>query len=131
MTGFITGSWDLLHTGHILALRECKQHCDYLVVGLHVDPSIQRNDKNKPIQSVYERMIQLEGCAYVDEIIVYEKESELATILWTSDIDIRFLGSDYLKNKLITAEKAVPIHFIDRHHNYSSTELRERIKNGK
>jgi len=126
--GFVAGAWDLLHAGHILLLKECDEKCDYLVVALHIDPSVERKEKSKPVQSVYERLIQLKGCRYIDEILIYETEEELETILRSSDIDIRFLGSDYV-GKNITAEKVVPIHIIDRCHNYSSTELKERIKN--
>jgi len=128
--GFVCGAWDLLHAGHILLLEECASRCDYLLVGLHVDPSIERKDKNKPIQSVYERMTQLKGCAYVSGLVIYETEKELETILNSSDIDVRFLGSDYDndKDKEITDINAVEIEIIDRHHNYSSTELKERIR---
>jgi len=125
--GFVCGAWDLLHTGHILLLQECRNYCDYLLVGLHVDPSIERADKNKPIQSIYERLMQLEACDYVDEVIVYETERELETILRNSHIDVRFLGSDYDGSQPITAEDAVQTKVIDRNHPYSSTELRKRI----
>ena len=128
MTGITAGSWDLLHTGHILFLRECWMNCGELVVGLLVDPSIERPEKNKPIQSIYERVIQLEACKYVSKVIVYESEDELQTILYSGNYDIRFMGSDHQVGN-ITAENAVKIKFIDRHHNYSSTQLRERIKN--
>jgi len=128
--GFVCGAWDLLHTGHILLLEECTKHCDQLLIGLHVDPSIEREEKNKPTQSIYERLVQLRGCKYVDGIVVYETEEELSTILRSSDIDIRFLGSDYDddKDKEVTAMDAVEIIIIDRKHNYSSTELKERLK---
>jgi len=128
--GFVCGAWDLLHAGHLLLLGECAKKCEYLVVALHVDPSIERKDKTKPIQSIYERMIQLCGCRYVDEIIVYETEKELETILRSNDLDVRFLGSDYDddKDKEVTGLDAVPIKIIGRHHNYSSTELKERLK---
>jgi len=127
--GFVCGAWDLLHAGHILLLRECAKNCDFLIVGLHVDPSIERKDKTKPIQSIYERMIQLRGCEYVGLVVVYETEEELETILKSSHLDIRFLGSDYTgKPKTITAEDSVPMKIINRCHKYSSTELKERLK---
>lgn len=129
--GFICGAWDLLHAGHVLALEECHKHCGRLIVGLHVDPSVERPEKNKPIQSVYERITQLKACKFVDGIIVYETEAELETILYTNDFNVRFLGADYDENKPITAKDAVQIEKIGRHHNYSSTQLRERITNGK
>jgi glycerol-3-phosphate cytidylyltransferase len=130
--GFVCGAWDLLHAGHILLLEECKGRCDYLLVGLHVNPRLERVDKNEPIQSIFERQLQLKACKFVDGIVVYETERELETILRNFHIDVRFLGSDYDGMKPITAEDAVQTKVIDRHHNYSSTELRERItKNGK
>jgi len=128
MKGFVCGSWDLLHAGHIILLSQCKLYCDDLVVGLHVNPQSEREGKNKPTQSIYERTLQLRGCKYVDKIIVYETEEELKTILRSSGIDIRFLGSDYDGTKDITAEDAVPIKYLERCHNYSSTELKERLK---
>lgn len=129
--GFICGAWDLLHAGHVLALEECKKHCGMLIVGLHVNPQIERPEKNAPIQSIYERVTQLKACKYVDGIIIYETEAELETILYQNNFNVRFLGADYDENKPITAKDAVQIEKIGRHHNYSSTQLRERIKNGK
>jgi glycerol-3-phosphate cytidylyltransferase len=79
----------------VLALKEAKHYCDFLIVGLHVDPSVEREEKNKPIQSMYERYVQLESCEYVDEIIPYETEGDLLVLLQTQDIDVRFLGDDY------------------------------------
>ena len=79
--GFTCGAMDLLHAGHVLMLKECKKYCDYLIVGLHTNPQLDRADKNKPIQSLIERYHQLEGCAYVDQIIPYETESDLIEIL--------------------------------------------------
>jgi len=129
--GFTTGAWDLLHVGHLIFLEECKNYCDHLLVGLHLDPSKERKVKQKPVQSVYERLMQLKACKYIDSVMVYETERELETILRNSHIDIRFLGTDYDGDKSITAEDAVPIHYIDRNHDYSSTELKERIRNDK
>jgi len=126
--GFTAGAWDLLHAGHILFLRECRDLCDHLIVGLHVDPSKERDGKNKPIQSVYERIIQLEACKYVDSIIPYETEQELKTIIGNCNATIRFLGTDYLEQTgRITGEFILPIGYINRNHNYSTTELRHRI----
>jgi glycerol-3-phosphate cytidylyltransferase len=130
MIGITAGSWDLLHAGHILFLKECRRNCSELVVGLLVDPSIERSNKNKPVQSIYERVLQLKACKYVDDVVVYESERELETILTNGHFDIRFMGTDHEGGK-ITAENAVPIEFIPRTHNYSSTELVERIKNGR
>lgn len=129
MTGFTASAFDLFHSGHVLFLEECKNNCDRLIVGLHVNPAIQREGKNRPVQTVFERYIQLAGCWYVDEIIVYETEQDLLHILQTRSIDVRFLGSDYKDRTDITGLDLVPITYIDRKHNWSSTELRERIKN--
>ena len=128
--GFICGSWDLLHVGHLILLEKCKDKCDYLLVGLHVDPNVERRGKNKPIESIFERLMRLKSCKFVDGVIIYQTEAELEVILRNMDIDIRFLGTDYNGEKKITAEDAVEICYIDRNHNYSTTELRERIKNG-
>lgn len=125
--GITAGAMDLLHTGHILMLEECSKFCDYLIVCLHVDPSSERPEKNKPIQSVFERHMQLRACKYVDEIIVYETERELLTILETINVDIRFIGEDW-KNKDYTGKDLeIPTYFNKRTHDYSSTELRKRI----
>ena len=127
--GFICGAFDLLHSGHILALKEAKGYCDYLVVGLHIDPSIERKGKTKPIQSILERYIQLKGCKYVDNVIVYETEKDIEIILHNFHIDIRFLGTDYTtEDKEITGGDIVPIHYILRNHPYSSTSLKERAR---
>lgn len=128
--GFVCGAFDLLHVGHLHLLRECKKHCDQLTVGLHIDPSKERSSKNKPIQTAMERMVQLRACKYVDSIMVYETEADLLNFLLTDNVDVRFLGSDYegqLKDN-ITGADLVPITFIPRKHSYSSSELRQRIK---
>ena len=129
--GIIFGAFDLLHAGHVLALKEAKVYCDWLVVGLQLDPSYNRKNKNKPIQSIYERYQQLVACRYVDRVIPYETEEELTTILAHGRFDIRFLGADYLNGiKTITSKDLVEVKYLTGFHNYSSTELRERIKNG-
>jgi len=134
MLGITFGAFDLLHAGHFIFLSKCRQHCDQLVIGLHIDPSLERSEKNKPIQSVWERYVQLRNVSFVDgEIIPYEREIDIIHILSADKYNVRFLGSDYNNSnsyKLITGEKLCPIQFIDRNHNFSSTELRERIKNG-
>ena len=127
--GFVCSAFDLLHAGHVLLLKGCKEHCEHLTVGLQVNPSLERGDKNKPIQSLLERHIQLEGSRYVDEIIVYETEEDLENILKIYEFDIRFLGEDYKDGKKkITGEDLCSIYFIPRKHPFSSTELRGRIK---
>ena len=126
--GIVAGAFDLLHAGHVLYLKEARDNCDHLVVALHIDPSIER-PKNKPIQSLIEREIQLNGCRYVDEIIKYHTEFDLYNMLIIIDPDIRFLGDDY-KGKIFTGKHFnIPIHYVSRDHGWSTTELRERIKN--
>jgi len=127
--GFIAGAWDLLHSGHLWTLAQCHNYCDYLVVGLHVDPSKQRKHKGKPIQTVFERWNQLLGCRWVDNIFPYETEEDLKNMLHVLAIDVRFLGEDYLKRQdEITGKDIVPIKYIKRGHTYSSSELRRRLK---
>ena len=125
--GFTCSSFDLLHAGHILMLKEAKENCDYLVVGLQTDPTIDRKEKNKPIMSLSERFIILSGVKYIDEIIPYETEEELEELLLAINPDIRFIGEDW-KDKQITGEfLKIPIYWIKRKHHYSSTKLRERL----
>ena len=124
--GFVASCFDLLHAGHCLYLKNAKDVCDYLIAALHVDPSIERSNKNKPIQSLDERKIQLESTKYVDEIILYNTEKELELILKEKKPDIRILGSD-AKDKPITGENyCKQIYFHERNHNWSSSELRKR-----
>ena len=130
--GFTCGAMDLFHAGHVLMLKEAKANCDYLIVGLHTDPTLDRECKNKPIQSLEERRIQLEGCAYVDEIMEYDTESQLHFILETlyekwGEKFIRFIGMDWLGKKYTGHELPIVMHFNERDHGYSSSELRSRI----
>ena len=130
--GFTCSAFDLFHAGHVAMLAECKQHCDYLVVGLQVDPSKDRPEKNKPVQSVYERYVQLRGCRHVDEVIPYDSEDDLENLLSIEDIHVRFVGKEY-EGKYLTGEKVcedrgIRIHYNSRLHNYSSSELRRRLK---
>ena len=127
--GFTCGAFDLLHAGHILMLKECKEICDYLIVGLQTDPSIDRLYKRKPIQSLEERRIQLEAVKYVDQIVIYETEDDLVDLLWKLRPDIRILGMDW-KDKNFTGYdiQNIEIYFNSRSHNYSTTELIDRIK---
>jgi len=127
--GITASTFDLLHAGHILMLKEAKSVCDYLIVALQVDPTIDRPTKNQPIQSFYERWVQLSAVRYVDEVIPYSSESELMTILQNYNIDIRILGDEYEHKMFTGRDLHMEYHFNKRTHGYSSTELRERIKN--
>lgn len=137
--GITFSAFDLLHPGHIHFLKECKYSCSHLTVGLHVDPSKERSTKNKPIQSVYERYLQLEACKYVNKIIPYETEQDIINIICTNNqLEARYLGEDYLPkhNKPVnfTGQEecrlfGITIVYITRQHSYSSTELRNRILN--
>ena len=125
--GFTCSCFDLLHAGHILMLEDAKKQCDYLIVGLQTDPSIDRKEKNKPIQSFEERKIQLEAVKYVDEIFVYETEQDLYKKLLDINPDVRILGSDYIDKPFTGDDLNIPIYFHERKHNYSSTNLRGKI----
>jgi glycerol-3-phosphate cytidylyltransferase len=130
--GVTFGAFDLLHAGHVLFLQDCKELCDRLTVGLHVDPSMERGEKNKPIQSMLERHVQLSGSAFVDAIIPYETEMDLDTILKIYKFHRRFLDSQYSSVRVSgidTCEKlGIELCYIPRLHLWSSTELRNRIK---
>ena len=130
--GFTCGAMDLCHAGHHLMFEECKQSCDYLIVGLQVDPSIDRYGKNKPIMSLEERMIILSGIKYVDEVVVYGREVDLYNLLEKNDlkIDVRFLGEDWKNKEYTGCDLPIKCIFNSRNHNYSITELRRRIING-
>jgi glycerol-3-phosphate cytidylyltransferase len=125
--GFTCSTFDLLHTGHILMLEEAKSQCDYLICGLQIDPSVDRPEKNSPVQSYYERFIQLSAVKYVDAIIPYTTEEELMTILQTNDIDIRILGDEYERKLFTGSNLDMDYYFNKRTHNYSTTELRKRV----
>jgi glycerol-3-phosphate cytidylyltransferase len=129
--GFTASAFDLLHSGHIMMLREAKQQCDYLICGLQIDPSIDRPDKNKPIQSIVERHTQLAAVRYVDEIVPYLTETDLEDILEMYPIDIRILGEEY-KDKDFTGRdicksREIKLYFNVRDHRFSTSELRKRI----
>ena len=126
--GFTCGAMDLLHAGHILMLEDCKSQCDYLIVGLQTDPTIDRPEKNKPIQSLEERRIQLEAVKYVDEIREYSTEAELRDMLCEIWPSVRILGSDYItKDNFTGCQYHIPIYYHERDHDYSSSKLREKI----
>mgnify|MGYP003347971674 CR=1 FL=1 len=126
--GFTCGAFDLLHAGHVVMLKEAKDNCDHLIVGLQTDPSIDRQEKQQPIQSVFERYIQLKGVKYVDEIIPYDTEESLLDLLLATKIDIRFVGEDYSPDKYFTGKELdIPVHFTSRKHSFSTTQLRNRV----
>jgi glycerol-3-phosphate cytidylyltransferase len=126
--GFTCGAFDLLHAGHVVMLEESASRCDWLIVGLHIDPSVDRQNKNSPVQSVYERFIQLDGLKYVDEIIPYSTETCLMDILLTKKIDVRFVGEDYRDKRFTGDELNIPVAYTNRKHSFSSTSLRDRVK---
>jgi glycerol-3-phosphate cytidylyltransferase len=130
--GFNCSSFDLLHAGHITMLKMEKQLCDYLIVALQIDPTLDRPGiKNKPVQSAYERYVQLQACKYVDEILVYETEFDLLQLLMTQKINIRFLSEEYLNRdftgKQYCIDNGIELHYHKRQHVYSSSELRDRV----
>ena len=125
--GFTCSTFDLLHAGHILMLKEAKAQCDYLIVGLQTDPTIDRATKNKPVQSITERFIQLEAVKYIDEIVVYASEDDLIQILKAYNIDVRILGEDYKDKPFTGNDLPIEVYFNKRTHKYSTTELRSRI----
>lgn len=129
--GFTCSVFDLLHSGHVAMLQEAKSQCDYLIVGLQVDPSGDRKDKNAPVQSLVERYIQLQGCRYVDEIIPYQNEKELEQILSALPIDVRILGEEYefkeFTGKAICLNRGIDLYYNRRDHSFSSSELRKRV----
>ena len=110
-----------------MMLREAKDKCDYLIVGLQTDPTIDRPQKNKPVQSVFERFIQLNACVYVDEVVVYATEKELRDILLSYPIDIRILGEEYSEKEFTGSDIQMEYHFNCRKHSFSTTELRQRV----
>ena len=126
--GFTCGAFDLLHAGHILMLQEARSYCDFLVVGLHSDPTLDRPFKNKPIQSLEERRIQLEAVKYVDLIIIYDTESALLDLLCEIKPDVRIIGADYLNRRFTGDFLGIEIKFNNRDHTFSSSELRKRIQ---
>mgnify|MGYP003627732529 FL=1 len=129
--GFTCSTFDLLHAGHVVMLEEAKRHCDYLIVGLQNDPTEDRPEKNKPIQSIVERQIQLSAIKYVDEIVVYNTEADLEDLLLTLPINIKVMGEEY-KNKDFTGKqicknRGIKVIYNGRDHSFSSTSLRKRV----
>lgn len=129
--GITFSAFDLLHAGHIKMLEEAKRQCDYLIVGLQTDPTLDRPEKNKPTQTVVERYIQLKGCKFVDEIVPYATEQDLEDILRSFKIDVRILGDEY-KDKNFTGRaycesKGIELYYNRRDHRFSSSTLRKEV----
>lgn len=133
VVGITFSTFDLLHAGHIAMLREAKSVCDYLICGLQVDPSCDRIEKNKPVQTLVERYAQLASVKYVDEIIPYQSENDVLDILQMYPIDVRVIGDEY-KSKDFTGKEecrslGISIYYNKRNHRFSSSDLRERVYN--
>jgi glycerol-3-phosphate cytidylyltransferase len=129
--GITCSTFDLLHAGHIIMLEECKKYCDYLICALQVDPTIDRPEKNKPIQTLVERYIQLDAVQYVNKIIPYNNEEELETLFSSLDLDIRIIGEEYkdknFTGKEICQNRGIKLVYNKRDHDFSTTNLRKRI----
>ena len=129
--GITCSTFDLLHAGHIIMLEECKKYCDYLICALQVDPTIDRTEKNKPIQTLVERYIQLDSVQYVDKIIPYCTEEELITIFSSLDLDVRIIGEEYkdtnFTGKDVCLKRNIKLIYNKRDHDFSTTSLRQRI----
>lgn len=131
-TGITFGAFDLCHAGHVLMFDDCKKHCDYLIVGLQVDPSIERKEKNTPVQTLFERYTQLNAIKFINEVVPYQYEYEIEQILKARDINIRFVGSDYIgrdfTGRSYCVDAGIEIHYNGRDHGFSTSELRKRIE---
>ncbi len=131
IVGFTCSAFDLLHAGHVQMLREAKEHCDYLMVGLQTDPTLDRTDKNPPVQTIVERYTQLKGIEYVDEIIPYGTEQDLEDILTMYHIHVRVIGEEYrdreFTGKGICNKLGIDIYFNTRNHRFSTSDLRKRV----
>jgi glycerol-3-phosphate cytidylyltransferase len=130
--GITFSTFDMLHAGHVAMLAEAKNHCDYLIAGLQTDPTIDRPDtKNKPVQSIVERQIQLAACRYVDEVVVYQTEQDLIDLLLILPLDVRILGVEYA-DKSFTGDtechaRGIQLVYNGRDHSFSSSSLRKRV----
>jgi glycerol-3-phosphate cytidylyltransferase len=129
--GITFSTFDLLHAGHVQMLREAKEQCDYLICGLQMDPSLDRSEKNAPVQTIVERYTQLKGVRYVDEIIPYSSEKDVEDILTMYHIDVRILGEEYREKdftgKDICKKRGILLYFNKRDHRFSSSDLRRRV----
>ncbi len=130
--GITFSTFDMLHAGHIAMLAEAKNHCDYLIAGLQTDPTIDRPmEKNKPVQSIVERQIQLAACRYVDEVVVYQTEQDLVDLLLILPLDVRILGVEYQDREFTGKEeclyRGIELIYNGRDHSFSSSSLRKRV----
>lgn len=129
--GITFSAFDLFHAGHVKMLEEAKRQCDYLIVGLQTDPTIDRPEKNQPTQTVVERYIQLKACKYVDEIVPYATEQDLEDILRSFKIDVRIIGEEYrdkdFTGRAYCEEKGIELYFNKRDHRFSSSGLRKVV----
>lgn len=130
--GITFSTFDLFHAGHVKMLEEAKRQCEYLIVGLQLDPSIDRPEKNAPVQGLVERYIQLKGCKHVDEIVPYITEQDLEDILRSYKIDVRIIGEEYREKnftgKAFCSEKGIELYYNSRDHRFSSSGLRNEVK---
>jgi glycerol-3-phosphate cytidylyltransferase len=129
--GITFSTFDLLHAGHVAMLREAKTVCDYLICGLQVDPSLDRPEKNAPVQTLVERYVQLAGVKYVDEIVCYQSEADVVDILEMFNIDVKIMGEEYREKeftgKNVCKRKGINLYFNKRDHRFSSSDLRKRV----
>jgi len=131
ITGFTCGTFDILHSGHCAMLEECRSQCDKLIVGLQTDPTIDRKNKNKPVQSLLERFIQLKSIRYVDEVYPYETESDLENLIGILDIQKRFIGYDHYgevhTGQALCIHRNIEIIYNKRFHHWSSSRMRNKL----
>ena len=125
--GFTCGSFDLLHPGHVIMLQEAKEVCDWLVVGVQSDPTIDRPQKNKPLQTHEERTIMVAALEYVDEVVQYNTEADLLQLLKKLAPDVRILGADHIDKEYTGKDLPIEVHFNKRDHDWSTTNLRKRV----
>lgn len=135
VVGLTASTFDLLHAGHVEMLREAKAQCDYLICALQIDPSIDRKEKNRPVQSIVERYTQLSAVRFVDEIIPYLYETDLEDILQMRQINVRILGEEYkdktFTGRAICASRGIELYYNKRDHRFSTSDLRKRVSNAK
>ena len=129
--GFTCGSFDIIHWGQIEMFEECKKICDYLIVGLQTDSTLDRSEKRKPIHPVEKRKKVLEAIRYIDEVIIYKTDKDLYNLLekliGEKRIDIRIIGADWKDKEYVGKNLPIKVYFNKRNHNWSTTALREKI----